>query len=136
MAEVETPRAVDAEPAPSDDVPPTDASPASSKKRRRLTLAERQTREIQKLVKRLNAETTKKQSMAQKYKDLKSKKALRRSPGAAKIKRVSSTWVASLKEFNANNPTWTIPKKGTKDYERVKQLQKKYQTDTSETKAE
>jgi hypothetical protein len=42
--------------------------------------------------------------------------------GAVKAKRAPSKWILALKEFNKGSSTYTVPKKGTKEYDEVKKI--------------
>lgn len=37
-------------------------------------------------------------------------------------KRPLNKWMKALKEFNKDKKTWTIPKKGSEDYKKVKKM--------------
>ena len=61
---------------------------------------------------------------AMKKEDLKVnlEKALSGQTVKARAKPTQHKWNAALKEFNKNNASYIIPKKGTKDYEKVREI--------------
>ena len=39
---------------------------------------------------------------------------------------MTNSWIMALEEFNKENAKYTVPKKGTAEYEAVKKLMNKY----------
>lgn len=58
----------------------------------------------------------------------KSKKAIRRSPGAPRVKRAQSVWVKALLQWNTGKDTYRIPKKGSGEHNEVMAIKQKLLT--------
>lgn len=65
----------------------------------------------------------------------KSKKAIRRSPGAPRVKRAQSVWVKALLQWNTGKDTYRIPKKGSADHDEVMAIKEKLLVQTPEIPA-
>ena len=65
---------------------------------------------------------TKTKSSPKKKTSAKAKSPPKEKP-PTKAKRPDNTWMQALREWNSNNPSWCLPKRGTKEYDEVRGIQ-------------
>lgn len=101
--------------------------------------AERQLKKFAKLEEMLAREKERSQKLKFTIAQSKAKKAIRRSPGAPRVKRAQTVWVKALQQWNKGKEMYRIPKKGSAEYDEVfalkQQMAAEIAKETEEMKA-
>lgn len=89
--------------------PPSTESKKADREMKRLA-------KMEEMLKREKERTLKLKSVIS---TMKAKKAIRRSPGAPRVKRANTAWVMALQQWNKGKGEYKIPKKGSPEYDQV-----------------
>jgi hypothetical protein len=81
--------------------------------------AERELKKLAKMAEQLHKMKDRNEKLKGVITAIKAKKAIRRSPGAPRVKRSNTAWVRALQQWNKGKDSYRIPKKGTPEYDQV-----------------
>lgn len=81
--------------------------------------ADREMKRLAKMEEMLKREKERNVKLKSVISTMKAKKAIRRSPGAPRVKRANTAWVMALQQWNKGKGEYKIPKKGSPEYDQV-----------------